>query len=611
MFERFAFNDVKSIQLVVPLLIVCFLTATVNASESPGPINVRTFGCTGDDVHDDSECFEAVNAYVQKISRLNQTLNSDGNHFGGASIEVPAGTYLVTDPQSIMGRGKAARTFGYRLAGSGDGITVIDYRPKTPGPLLLNNDQWLNLSFSGITFLCADSNSDFIDSKSDGGAQGYHFSDVTWGGKWKEIVNLSGTNTNSEWDFNHVTVSGSVRDVVYIPEAGTSDQFLNYWFDHSKIDLTHGNFISAAKGGHFKISDCDFSGLQGSGNPNKPDVLFLLKGRAHASGVTYLECRGSRFELQTPSIRVLDSEWGNFGEVVFEGNDFSSQSGRFEPVEEFVIRLNHSAGGAQYNFVRSHIIGMVRVDYSNSDAGYRQSVSFDDVQFLSFEDFSKAIVLNDADSNIGHGSNVAKVDCKRCRGSDGNPKTQYGCVLGGRVAKGQRVFCNNYVYEAITGGQSKGKVPAGRSKLIQDGEVEWATVDTFSGSEYAENATLRVLQQPPNGDNSEVKTAVISIDGNGTPFGRIILPPFAIVLQLQLVIPKRSGTWTIRNDAYQSAVLLSSETKAKQTADQNWAPLLSNRLYETSGDIGQRSIILENVPSGETRGGGYAILWYI
>src|ERR1700693_1308190 len=109
----------------------------LGSSALQGFVSVKAFGCFGDDQHDDPACFLAAREYLQRHTRANTTPASNGNRLGGAMLYVPAGTYLVTQPEAMMSHLYTTRTEGYNLAGGGSGITLIDYRPKTAGPLFL------------------------------------------------------------------------------------------------------------------------------------------------------------------------------------------------------------------------------------------------------------------------------------------------------------------------------------------------------------------------------------------------------------------------------------------------------------------------------------------
>jgi len=75
-------------------------------------VSVKAFGCFGDDQHDDTPCFIAARDYLQGHTRVNTTPSSNGNRLGGVTLYVPAGTYLVTQPEAMMSHLYRTRTLG-------------------------------------------------------------------------------------------------------------------------------------------------------------------------------------------------------------------------------------------------------------------------------------------------------------------------------------------------------------------------------------------------------------------------------------------------------------------------------------------------------------------
>jgi hypothetical protein len=588
-------------------------------------VSVKAFGCFGDDQHDDTPCFIAARDYLQGHTRVNTTPSSNGNRLGGVTLYVPAGTYLVTQPEAMMSHLYRTRTDGYHLAGGGQGVTLIDYRPKTHGPLFLNNDAWLDVTIHNISFTSNDPESGFWDSYSTGGAQGCRFSEVNWNGLWASLFTLTGTNNNSEFDWDHVTISGRMRSALYVPETGGSDQFLNYWFRNSKIWLASGNFIEAHKGGHFKIDDCDFSGLNGSGNSSSPNVLFGLYGKAHARGVTHFECRNSRFELKTDSVKVLYSEWGNFGQVSFEDDDFSSQNGRYAPIQDFEINMAGAAGATQYTFVRCQLMGFVQIDFANTDWGYRRNVTFQDVQFLSFDDYSLGVrFTNPLPPGSNYGA-IPIVECVRCRGANANIAAMKHWQAGNSYRIGDQVFSNGYVYRAESNGASGSTAPVGRTRTFHDGNVDWSTVDAYWGSDYAGDALLRPSQYVTNGSAAERSVVVSSAternglprssDATGKGFARIILPQFAWITRMQLVVlpegcsQNAPGAYTVRTDGLDPHTFFTH--RVDHLKDGGTTEYKPSSPYAAGAGMESRTIILEANNNVQQGCGGWLIIWYI
>lgn len=594
------------------------LLSVVSPALAQSPqINVKTLGCVGDGKHDDTACFLAARQTLERQTIANTATSSDGNRRGQASIYVPPGIYLITAPETLMGSSYHTRTVGYTLDGAGSGATIIEYKPFTRGPLLRNNDAWLNVSISNISFDASSLTSDFIESYSTGGAQDYHFVNVAWVGVWGNVAALSGKNSNSEWDWDHTTFYGAFSNVLYIPPTGTSDQFLNYWFRNSRIWIRHGNFINASKGGHFKITDCDFSGLEGSGDAANPSVLFGLYGKSHAAGVTVFECRNSRFELKTNSVKVLQSEWGNSGQITFQDDDFSSQRYFVGPINEFTIDLSHSGGGPEYNFVRCQLMGFLDIKISNNDWGFRRNITFEDVQFVSFDDFAQGIRFEQLTDGSNYGG-FPVVTCTRCRGQDESiysldhwqPQHQY--------KQGDRVFSNGYVYAAQGAGASGSTAPQGRRPGLLDGSVAWSTVDLYYGSDYAQDGQIRPFPSLPTGSNGPLNAAFLSnaTDFNKLPrdFSRLILPPYAIVLSVDMVVnkdPQNPATpvkYILRTDDDQPKQLLDLSIPTPRTGYSQEQKLPTP--FTAGNTVASRTLVLEATPKATASPSGFFMVTY-
>ena len=584
------------------------------------------YNCVGDDVADDSACFIAIRTHCENTVRANTTPGGDANSLGSCDVKVPTGTYKVTSNQVFMRSAFTTRTYGYELYGDGRGTTIIDYQPASPGPLFSNHDAWIYVSIHDIAFTCNDAASDFIDSYSTGGPQSYHFERVWWAGTWQYIEDLTGTNTNSEWRFDNVNMGVSVTTVHHVGASSTSDQFLNYEWYHSALDIFHGNFLDMAMGGHIKISNCDFSELQGSGSAGSPNILFALRGNAHAAGVTSMVVSQSRFELQNNTIKVLYSEWGSFGQVTFEDNDFSSQAFVATPrTDAFEINFMGAEGGAQYHFERNLIMGGVLIDVDNNGWGYRRNVTFNDDQFLNYDDPYAAVTYTlPVGANYG---GFPQIEFVRSTGDNTNIFNAYTAWAGTHVyAANSVVYSNGYVYKTTAGGTSGAMAPAGRTASISDGGVTWTTQDIYNGSDYSQSGYLRPngAGSPNNlgmtsGTGGAVKVVAISdfflyntLPNTGsTTFSRVILPPNATVLRIQLIVPSgnsqgTNGTYTVRNDNYTPVTLGTlalTPVSAGGTLDIT-AP------YFTGTDIGNRTIILSTADITAATN-GTCIVWYI
>jgi len=282
-----------------------------------GEIDVRWFGATGDGRTDDTLAFQKTRDYAKRRSRSDPQVASDP--LGSVKIRIPAGTYLIAQPEALLDRTWPSSTLGLKYEGLGPGISSINYRPQSPGPLLYNNNAILFLRLSGLLFACNDGQSNFYESNSNGKAQDVRCDDVVWSGSWALGFKLSGTNTNSEYKWTSCTIAGGWD---YFLDLDGSDQLLNYWFYCCKFwAWDGGGWVRARHGGHIKISDCDVSAWR----ETKGRPLFALLGTTHARGVCHFLCIGSRFEIQTDTAPVIQSQWPH-GAITFINADFGSQA---------------------------------------------------------------------------------------------------------------------------------------------------------------------------------------------------------------------------------------------------------------------------------------------
>lgn len=298
------------------------------ASGLPGVINILDCGADPTGASDSSD------AFAKALGRLERAVRgappgaawSDGNRRGGAMLYVPAGRYVVTRPEALMRGSFRTRTYGLRIQGAGRGATQIVFRNRKAGQYLLyNNDAWLGLTIADIEFSSDDPANNFMYSYSRGGAQNYTFERCLWSGSWNRLFHLKGTNTNSEMTWFHCNFNGIVQAGVYVPEDGGSDQFQNYNFFACQFEVSEGDFLVFGKGGNINV----WGGSLIHSDTSKGGTFFRLLGSTHGYGVQRFLCIGTRFELRSPSSRLIECEWGS-GTVSFISCDMSSQAYRLE-----------------------------------------------------------------------------------------------------------------------------------------------------------------------------------------------------------------------------------------------------------------------------------------
>ena len=281
-------------------------------------LNILDFGADPTGATASDAAFILANKY---LARIQQVLPVYINAYTqGIKIILPPGTYLLTEPSSFLNSDLFYHDeFGVEFEASGPvGSVGIVYNPATVGPLINNQNAFLFLRFNKIVFYGENSSCDIIDSYSTGQAQDYAFFDCLFSGSWNYGVNLTGSNTNSEWKWDRCAFTGAWSSFLYVGDTNTSDQFLNYWFIHCKYDTSYP-WITMYHGGSIRLVDCDVSGY----SPSSQTYIFNLLNVVHDDGVQSFKASGVRFEQKTQYAGIMNCEWGG-GIVKFDTCDFSS-----------------------------------------------------------------------------------------------------------------------------------------------------------------------------------------------------------------------------------------------------------------------------------------------
>ncbi|KJK24162.1 hypothetical protein UB46_12830 [Burkholderiaceae bacterium 16] len=371
-------------------------------------VSVKDFA--GLDATGSSPSDQAFSRALKEVASLKRKALGDenSNRIGNKRIVLPPGTYLITQPGALVDSGVfGERTQGLTIEGDGaPGTVVIIYQPAMPGPLIKNNDKLLVLRFRNIQFHGKAPNSDLIDSTSTGGAQDYAFDDCIFTGNWRYGANLTGGNNNSEWHFGRCSWAGKWQSFLYVGTANTSDQFLNYWFDHCKY-WSSSTWIDMAKGGNIKLTDCDVSGYE----PAAQTYLFNLRGRSHARGVCSFKASGLRVEQKTRFAGLMYCEWEQ-GNIGFKDCDFSSQA--YQPFAAGVMSALFSPGdssGAQVVFDNCQIMGRHHYTTGQAPAGQGRS-SYRNCDFLNYTYPDEAFVFSESGGQAGRRRAVVLESCR-------------------------------------------------------------------------------------------------------------------------------------------------------------------------------------------------------
>lgn len=243
---------------------------------------------------------------------INNVVNNGGNKHdrGKVVVEIPPGEYTIKDV-NILSK-YARRTGGLTFKGAGSKITIINFEPiENDQYLFLNNDTWLNLRFEDIQFKGnIDKNTSFMRSVGNGGAQNYIFKDCFFV-NWNNILDLKGTDCNSEMTFYSCNFNGVINNVIYVGEdvSTEGDQFLNYNFFGCNYEVSKGNFINMFRGGNINVYGGSFIHTQFDSEECEGGTFFNLPYHTHAYGVCRLLVMGARFEFRNRNSKLIDCKW--------------------------------------------------------------------------------------------------------------------------------------------------------------------------------------------------------------------------------------------------------------------------------------------------------------
>jgi hypothetical protein len=367
--------------------------------------NVKSFGAKGDGVTDDSQAFINAIAYAESKS-VSDTSGGNSNNRGNIVIYIPAGTYVIKSSEALMRSTFTTRTAGLIIKGAGKFVTEIQFNPTTTNSYLLNNnDAWLHLSISDISFVCNDSTSNFMKSVSSGGAQNYTFERCVWLGSWNYGFYLDGGNNNSEFTWYHCNFNGAWNKGVYVPATG-SDQFLNYNFFAVNFEVSQGDFLHFEKGGNINIWGGSYIHYGANGG-----TFFKLYGNAHSYGVQRFLCTGARMEHRVSTSVLIDSQW-NDGSISFISVDTSAES--FVSGSGTWITAKFTSGNQKMPVIKFDgcmLMGTHQFAYSTSSWNYPHNVAYENCE-MSVGKPSDFIVYSGG-SNVG---GKPTIKFRNCRG---------------------------------------------------------------------------------------------------------------------------------------------------------------------------------------------------
>ena len=209
-----------------------------------------------------------------------------------------------------------------------------------------------------------------------------NFSDRIAGQEDRIVITSLGTGAGGTGTYN---VSGAAGNIASTTLANLTDDA--------------NCLINMAKGGAIHFEGADFSGWNSG-------TLFKLRGATHASGVCHFSTVNCRYEMKSPNVHVLYSEWPQ-GSVSFTGDDYSSQAslGYFNadgtvPIAWYIAGVN--VKGARYLWKNCSLIGKFSFAHATNDFEFAKSVKFEDCDFEQFADIFDAFIFPTSTNDYGN-----------------------------------------------------------------------------------------------------------------------------------------------------------------------------------------------------------------
>lgn len=315
---------------------------------------------------------------LSKFIQDNRYINPNGNDRGKVNINIPAGNFYIADTDVFNNFTK--RMSGLKISGAGREVTKIYFLPKQSNQYLFNNnDKILNIHFEDMSFTGSLAlNTNFMLSVSHGGAQNYTFDRCNFG-DFNKVIDLQGTNNNSEFTFNHCGFYGTIKDgVVFVGDVNTSpasDQFLNYNFFACQFEVQSGNFINMKYGGNINVYGGSFIHIEYDSEKALGGTFFNLRTTSHSYGVCRLLVVGTRFEFRNRNSKLVNCEWSN-GNIEFLNCDMDSYSQNPNSVNWEIARFLGQNSFPVIKFDNCSLLGKHHYRYNTEGAKHFNSIVY-------------------------------------------------------------------------------------------------------------------------------------------------------------------------------------------------------------------------------------------
>ena len=398
--------------------------ATIGVDVAPGvPVHLDAYGPDPTGGTDSNAAFAAAFAAVW-ASRIATDPAGTGTGVLRAGLHIGPGTFVITEPEVLFGLGGAGtqKASGLVIRGSGINNTQIIYDPGAgdeAGPVMRNNDQFLNVTFEDIEFASTAAEADpvkpvFFHSDASGGAKDIDFHRCRWTGWWDKVIKLTGDNTNAQWSFRACRGRdfGAANGFLWADPADSAAPFVNYWFEHCTFALKGGHFVNGEGYlGHIHMRDSmvlyDTTATDGT--------LFRVLKDNVGSNESTLIVDGCYFELHNDGQMLLESHWQR-GNILFRGSNWNSGGpGDFVDSTSVSVKVyNDNKGWPTVVFDQCGIKGIQQYHYNNTSfQGPANRIRYMNCEYRGFVRMAELFAFVDGGTTSKLGG-LPAIEVKNC-----------------------------------------------------------------------------------------------------------------------------------------------------------------------------------------------------
>jgi hypothetical protein len=417
--------------------------AIPGASGGANPDNALIGTLVGDATTDNSTTFQSAYTTVAGSIQNHAPQGAYSNLHGTKIIDIPAGVFKIVSPGALLKDLGTSIATGLTIRGRGRSVTGILFAPTTANQYLMDNVDWMSITFEDISFISAGPNAStasFMKSTSDGGPQNYVFNRCNWEGTWKYGLHLLGTNVNSELSWYHCGIYGNWTGAYLFDDAATgSDQFLNYNFFSTQVETNTGNFIDMAKGGNINIWGGSWIHIgDGTQTTSAAQTFLKLRGGDHFSGVQRVMVQGTRVEHRHQNSTIIDCEWKR-GSVTFIGLDTECYDPLLTTPSAVVAAKFFTQGdvGPVVSWTGCQLMGKHQYSYDNANGWqYTKQVTYRSCEITTMTRADDFIIINSigAGTQTGGKPVISFYDCRSAQPGNAGYLEHFDANVGWQTA---------------------------------------------------------------------------------------------------------------------------------------------------------------------------------